>query len=511
MKSKSIVIILLVSFVLASCAPAVKVVPTETAIPASTFTPVPPAITPTPTPENISASKDLSIWVDEFVHAHGGKIVVNGVEMDGSELTNELRDNSDQYIRSKQINGAEILFLVVNETPLAMRERDGQWREATMARLSELNNVTFEFSPRIPDDKTSQYISVLKKAAGKNTRFTFPSEMDTCRIYNTFSPDNWKSILVNWNNIRQDLNDGKIPGGYPYEWQGVYNIMNFVKDNVTEPQFRAQHITEIRLDYCMLADSIINLWEREKLSKDDMLKILEFVVRTRVIKFPEITHWDVEDEMIAADVVAQTGGGAKYRFWLNATDKSAVELTILVSEWIKLSNPNAETYIVEDDVFDNRNPNAIWQINAFDRYVKGLNENNAKVDKIIIENNLWVFAPPDMDYISGKIDEYEALGFPIGGAETMVVTGDNAINGDGRSKLVKVVDRNSAQAELISALLSLYLKKGIKNFGFGGIDDYNAWTNDVGLPDANPLLFDDDFHAKLSYYAVVQVLYKQLP
>lgn len=335
--------------------------------------------------------------------------------------------------------------------------------------------------------------------------------MDTCRIYNTFSPDDWKSIIVNWNNIQQDLDNGKIPDGYPYEWQGVYNIIDFAKRNVTEPQFRAQHIMEIRLDYCMLADSIINLWEKEKFSKDDMLKVLEFVVRTRVVKFPEITHWDVEDEMIAADVVAQTGGDKKYRFWLNVTGKSAVELTTLVSEWIKRSNPNAETYIVEDEVFDNKNPNAKWQIDAFDQYIQGLNASNAKVDKIIIENNLWIFAPPDMDYISEKIDEFMALGFSIGGAETMVVTGDNAINGDGRSKLVKVDDGNLAQAELIGNLLSLYLNKGIKDFGFGGIDDYNAWTNDVGLPDANPLLFDDDFRAKPSYYAVVQVLYKQLP
>lgn len=511
MKSNSIVIVLFIAFALVSCMPAAAPAPTDAILPIPTFTPIPPASTVRPAPENISDSKSLSTWADEFVHAYGGITVVNGVEMDTTQLTEELRKNGDKYIQSKQINETEFLFLVVNEVPLAMREGNGSWQEATMARLSELTGVVFEFSPRIPDDRISQYTSVLKKVAGKNSRFTFPSEMDTCRIYNTFSPDDWKSIIVNWNNIQQDLDNGKIPDGYPYEWQGVYNIIDFAKRNVTEPQFRAQHIMEIRLDYCMLADSIINLWEKEKFSKDDMLKVLEFVVRTRVVKFPEITHWDVEDEMIAADVVAQTGGDKKYRFWLNVTGKSAVELTTLVSEWIKRSNPNAETYIVEDEVFDNKNPNAKWQIDAFDQYIQGLNASSAKVDKIIIENNLWIFAPPDTDYISEKIDEFMALGFSIGGAETMVVTGDNAINGDGRSKLVKVDDGNLAQAELIGNLLSLYLNKGIKDFGFGGIDDYNAWTNDVGLPDANPLLFDDDFRAKLSYYAVVQVLYKQLP
>jgi hypothetical protein len=51
MKTKNIITVLLVAIILASCAPAAKVVPTETAIPTSTFTPVPIAtITPTSNP-----------------------------------------------------------------------------------------------------------------------------------------------------------------------------------------------------------------------------------------------------------------------------------------------------------------------------------------------------------------------------------------------------------------------------------------------------------------------------
>jgi hypothetical protein len=51
MKIKNIVTVLLVAFILASCAPAAKVVPTKTAISTSTFTPVPTSTaTPTPIP-----------------------------------------------------------------------------------------------------------------------------------------------------------------------------------------------------------------------------------------------------------------------------------------------------------------------------------------------------------------------------------------------------------------------------------------------------------------------------
>jgi GH35 family endo-1,4-beta-xylanase len=518
MKTKNIFPVLLVVMFLAACAPAAEVVPTREVLPVATATPAPTHTltlaapqTLTPAPENISAAEDLPVWVDEFVHAYGGKIIAGSTEVDASQLTYDIRKNSEKYIQTKQVNGAEISYLLVNGIPLALRDEIGVWQEATLARLGDMAGVLFEFSPRIPGDQLSQYISVLKKVAGENARFTFPSEMDTCRIYNSFSPENWKTVVSNWDAIQQDLNTGKVPAGYPYEWQGVYDIMDFARSQVAAPQFRGQHIVETRLNYCMLADSIINLWEAEKFSPADMLKVLEFVVRTRVIQFPEVTSWDVEDEMIAADVVYQTGGGNWYRFWLNATGKTAVELTTLVADWVKKDNPNATTYIVEDAVFDNKNPDAKWEINAFDRYIQGLSNNHARVDKIIVENNLWIYSPPDMEYIAKRIDEFKALGFTIGGSETMIVTGEEAINGNGRAKLVQVTDRNLAQANLFRDLLKLYLSKGITTFGFGGIDDYTAWTNDVGLPDANPLLFDHEFRAKPSYYAIVQVLYEHLP
>jgi hypothetical protein len=50
MKIKNIVTVLLVTFILVSCAPVAKVAPTETAIPTSTLPPVPPTPTIAPTP-----------------------------------------------------------------------------------------------------------------------------------------------------------------------------------------------------------------------------------------------------------------------------------------------------------------------------------------------------------------------------------------------------------------------------------------------------------------------------
>jgi len=76
MKLRSFVIVLLVSIILISCAPSTQVIPTNTAIPTSTFTPIPPTPTVvTPTPDPLANApkgftnfdKTLGVWtrIDE--------------------------------------------------------------------------------------------------------------------------------------------------------------------------------------------------------------------------------------------------------------------------------------------------------------------------------------------------------------------------------------------------------------------------------------------------------------
>jgi GH35 family endo-1,4-beta-xylanase len=143
MKINNAIPVLLFAIVLVSCAPAAEVVPTEVIVATSTFTPVPTAtatITPTPAPENIADAKDLSRWVDEFVQAYGGKITVNGLEMDSSQLTDEIRRNGDNYLVKKQVNEVEILFLVVSGVPLAIRT-SREWSATTLKELAGFNGM----------------------------------------------------------------------------------------------------------------------------------------------------------------------------------------------------------------------------------------------------------------------------------------------------------------------------------------------------------------------------------
>lgn len=509
---------MLVPIILVSCAPAAIVVPTEMAIPNSTITPIPPppTITPTPAPENIADSKDLPIWVDEFVHAYDGTVVINDVEMDANKLTVELRENGDKYIESKKINGAEILFLVVNEIPIAMREDNGQWQEATMAKLGDINGVEFECSLRLDGRKYQEFSEISKKALGNQPVIVLTTNLDVTEVFGDFSESDWQSILDNWNEIQNLLSSGKVPVGYPYYWKSGEEGMDadVIRAFGGNPQYRSQQLYEGGLRPDGNRIEALKQFQTQK-SKEDMLKIFEFVVRTRVLQFPEIQRWDVSDE-ISADYVQYSYNKVKEaNFWGLGTGLQPSELTLKVAEWVKQDNPQAQTYITESNIFDLTNPVAVDELYYFyEIYIPEIIKGNTsnQIDGVIGENNWWIYEPQDWSKIAEKIDYLNKNGLKIGGAETMIVSGDVPINDCcGRRKLIEIRDPRQAQAEMFSKWIDLYLDKGITTIGFGNIDDFYAWTQDVGLPDANPTIFDVDFRAKPAYYSIVKTLYDRIP
>jgi hypothetical protein len=514
MKTKTIITVLLVAFILSSCAPPAKVVPTETAVPTSTYTPVPttPTFTPTPAPENISDSKGLPVWVDEFVHAYGGKVTVNSVEMDAIQLTDEIRKNGDKFIETKLVNGAEYLLLIINGIPLAMQEGNDKWQEATMAKLGDLNNITFEFAVR-----GSPPQEMIDRIKGKNTIVVLTTPLATAHAFRSFAQNDWVRIIDDWSQIQLAFDKKDIDSlNFPIDWEFADQTIRESQEmfNNKNLQFRSQSLYNGTIP----VESLRKLKAKMNYSNDDMLKIFEFTVRAKVIRYPQVGYWDVEDEIVDSYVMATFNNLPDFNFWSIATGIRPSELTLKVAEWVKHDSPNAKTYMTEGSKFEFTNPAAYWANNYFEVFIKEVAQNNEKngvklIDGFIGENNWWIYEPQDWNKIEKSIDEIQSLGFVIGSSETIIVTGDIPINDCcGRKKLVDITNRDQAQAQMYADWLRLYLRKNVKVIGFSGFgDDYYAWTNDVGLPDANPFFFDHDFKPKESYYSMVQVLYEQLP
>jgi len=128
---KPIVWMAMFVLIIAACSPQTAA-PVQTTSAAATVVPTAttaPTVTPTPAPESLADAPDLSTWVEEYVHAYGDKVTVNGVEMDAEQLTATIKQNPEGFTQTIMIGEENSSVLVVNEIPLAIKDEESSWRE----------------------------------------------------------------------------------------------------------------------------------------------------------------------------------------------------------------------------------------------------------------------------------------------------------------------------------------------------------------------------------------------
>jgi hypothetical protein len=464
----------------------------------------------------ITLDNYLPMWVDNYTHAFGGQVTVNGQSMDAAGLTTAIRANPDAFTQVKQVAGVSTSFLVVNGTPLATRVGTGRWTEATLGTMGDLNGVTFEFASQ---ENPPPPPAMIERIHGRTVITAITGALDISQVFQNFTQSDWARVINNWTAIESSLSKNDF-GSLPYPFYWYYADQTIKESRIlfanAQLQFRAQGL----LRDLIPLESLRALKDQMHYSNDDMLKLLEFTVRTRVLRYPEVAFWDVEDEICDSYVQASVNGLLDYNFWGIATGLTPAQLTLKVAGWVKQDRPAAMTYMTEATQFDTANPTARWAQDYFTQFIQEVAQGNTKaghkvVDGLVGEDNWWIFEPQDWTKIGESIDQLARLGFKIGSSETIIVTGDVPINGvgdPGRVKLVQITDRDQAQAQMYAEWLRLYLDKGIKVIGFAGLgDDYNAWPNLVGLMNTNPFFFDQTFRAKQSYYSMIAVLYQRLP
>lgn len=109
------------------------------------------AINQIPESQEIADAGDMPSWIDEYVHAYDGLVMVNGIEMNSGQLTDEIRLNGNEFIVTKIFNEIEYQFFILNGVPLAIREGNGQWQEATLKILGTM--LDLKIGSLISEDK----------------------------------------------------------------------------------------------------------------------------------------------------------------------------------------------------------------------------------------------------------------------------------------------------------------------------------------------------------------------
>lgn len=416
MKIKNIVTVLLIAFILASCTPAAKVVPAEMAIPTSTITPIPPTptITLTPEPENIASAKDLPIWVSNYVQAFDGKIPVNGVQMDETQLLNEIKNNPQNFIQTKTGKNQVVYQLfAINNIPLAVMSADNKWRGILLRDMAEANNQVIS-SPvwdeliDPSDPHYSKYTELLKQV----NLLTITADLNISVVFNDFSMQDWKEILSDWDEIESQLNSGVIPDKYPYNWTPAEKIYEFAAKN--NMAVRVQHL----LDGNDFTEAIKN----GGFTKDELMKILEFETSVKVLKFKGQTYsWNVADEMVLTEI--NKAGNGDYGFWNRELNLD--EAVLLIAKTVKKHDPKALTVFAENFVlektFREAEPDHREQ---FFLFLKRMKDANAPIDCAELENNWWIYTMSEKEFMLEVHQKILDMGFCIAAPETTVFVSD---------------------------------------------------------------------------------------
>jgi len=441
---------------------------------------------------------DLDAWVEDYVHAYGDRVTIDGVERDANSLTEAIRKNSGGFIQTKSMNGKEVAILVVNGTPLAIQNSGEPWRKITGRDLADALLIDLAMPGLYSDIADPANRDILTNA----NMLTFTNDLLMNVVFKDFTAEDWRSVLDDWDSIQAEFNAGTFPTDYPYYWDQADPVFLFAKAH--HMKVRAQ--TLLCSGDC-IPDSVYN----GNFSKEEIKKILEFTTSVTVLRNKgKVDEWTIENEQVIADL--NKVGNEKYGYWVR--ELGLVDATELVARTVKNLDPESklivvEAFLVEDQV-GTQEPEFRQ---AFFAYLDELQKRGVPLDGVDLENGVWVYNPPRADFEKQFLEQITARGLYLSAPETIVVLTPDRLPFwyEPVLKTAEVTDPFMSQAEVFSQITQTYLDVGARAIGFGDVGDKWSWMNYSGATDANPSLFDDDARPKQAYYAVMKVLYDHLP
>ena len=386
-----------------------------------------------------------------------------------------------------------------SNTPLLIAEQgeNGEWgwTDSWPRKLADANNLILE-APMISSDKNVDKIA---------NQLLLTGELDASSVYKRFTKGDWQKIIDNWTEIQTQLNTGKIPKGFSYDWSSANNTLDYaISHNMT---VRAQHL--------LWGGDVPDSVYYGGFTEDQIRILAEFMVKTRVLQYNgvadsnnqnkdlkrQVNQWDIADEWGATQIYPHD----KWPFWL--TNLGFPGAIADVSRWVTEANPNAEQVIIEDAMLYLPSERSHWR-SKFMTLLNYVKQNNIPVSRVGIENNFSVFNPPPISEQEKNLRTIMNMGFGVT-SETTVVTGND--------KGIWVYERVQtpedpmlAQANIYGDNLKVYLNAGADQYGLGGISNASEWYIRAGINDANSMILDRNYQPTPAFYRILQVLYSNL-
>lgn len=503
MKIKKIIAGLLVVFILASCAPTVKIIPTETAIPTSTFTPIPPTptITPTPIPtieidgqiipDPHFANPELfdlakpNAPIPQFVYA---------MKAAGLEITPNVVNNGLIYKAVKTHNGNVVILMVATDVqtttydesnvPLLIYSNykgEQGWKAATIANMGAITNkhIGTQVVWWKLDDK--QYVDTLKLIADYAV---IDGELNT----QVLLPNGKDLLLIEKIQQDQDLSEVEKM----FDWVAADKIVEFANQNGLKVQGHHLFVN------WYMTDEVKNGLKSGQISIDDYEKFLQIYTQTVVRHYSQeglkIDEWTINEIPLALEWGDPDKILSKLVYDRNIITKLSI--------WAKEVNPDIRIIF---------NENNILEIDSErQQYIKVLKmalANGAQIDEIGLQNHIWVYKFPSETELQKALAELESLGLPISSTEATVSISDRNFFIDNDEKRVDIPPESLDLARAqIYAQLFRYINR---NAVFGFTDAVSMFELE-GDPDANAMIFDNQFQPKIDVYEIMKVMLESL-
>ena len=139
------------------------------------------------------------------------------------------------------------------------------------------------------------------------------------------------------------------------------------------------------------------------------------------------------------------------------------------------------------------------------KFVKTLKQAGL-VDKVDIENNLWIYDLPELEYMENFLRQIQAEGIELSAAEITVCPTKVDPIARGRQAYTKVDDPQKALTEGYRRVVQAYIDVGANDIGLGDVGDVTSWYNYLS-PGTNAALFDTQWKPKMGWYEILKVMY----
>jgi endo-1,4-beta-xylanase len=255
--------------------------------------------------------------------------------------------------------------------------------------------------------------------------------------------------------------------------------------------FADQHDMPIRVQHLLWGDDkwLPDWLKQGKFSKQELLEIIhQHIAKVGSRYKGRVREYTVVNEAFSRKLL--TGGNRDW--WGEHIGEEYIDNAFI---WAREADPNAKL-ILND--FGNETEGEIS--NLMYAYIKSAKARGVPIDGLGMQMHIDATNAPPKDKVVSNMRRFAQLGVKI-----YITEFDVNMHGLKEDK----DKEDQKQAQIYQELLGACLEVGPEicpNFGFLGLIDRQSWYRGIGLEDANPLLFNEDYSPKPAFFAIRETL-----